>query len=105
MVGAEGTVSCLRSVSEEEFDVAESVAAPAAPARRSLVRPLVFTSTITTILALLFGMPWYTVVLAGNRWPAAVTVVGTVVFLGAAVAFPVLMFMGHARRGRDALAV
>jgi uncharacterized protein len=82
--------------------VAESVAVPA---RRSLVRPLIFTSIITAILALLFGVPWYTLVLSGNHWPAALTLVGTVVFLGAAVAFPVLMFVGHARRGRDGLAV
>jgi len=70
-----------------------------------LVRPLIFTSIITAILALLFGVPWYTLVLSGNHWPAALTLVGTVVFLGAAVAFPVLMFVGHARRGRDGLAV
>jgi len=82
--------------------VAESVAVPA---RRSLVRPLIFTSIITAILALLFGVPWYTLVLSGNHWPAALTLVGTVVFLGAAVAFPVLMFVGHARRGREGLAV
>ena len=82
--------------------MAESVAVPA---RRSLVRPLIFTSIITAILALLFGVPWYTLVLSGNHWPAALTLVGTVVFLGAAVAFPVLMFVGHARRGRDGLAV
>jgi predicted MPP superfamily phosphohydrolase len=69
------------------------------------VRPLIFTTVITAILALLFGVPWYTLVLAGNHWPAALTIVGTVVFLGAAVAFPVLMFTGHARRGRDGLAV
>ena len=69
------------------------------------MRPLIFTSVITAILALLFGVPWYTLVLSGNHWPAALTIVGTVVFLGAAVAFPVLMFVGHARRGRDGLAV
>jgi uncharacterized protein len=85
--------------------VAESVAAPAAPARRSLVRPLTFGLIITTILALLFGVPWYTVVLSGTHWPAPVTVLGTVLFLGGAVAFPVLMFTGHGRRGRDWAAV
>jgi uncharacterized protein len=85
--------------------VSESVAAPAAPARRSLVRPLIFGLTITTILALLFGVPWYTLVLAGTHWPAAVTALGTVVFLGGAVAFPVLMFTGHGRRGRDRAAI
>jgi predicted MPP superfamily phosphohydrolase len=86
-------------------NVAESVAAPAAPARRSVVRPLIFGLIITTILALLFGVPWYTLVLSGNHWPVAVTVLGTVVFLGAAAAFPVLMFTGHGRSGRDGLAI
>jgi uncharacterized protein len=84
--------------------VAESVAAPAAPARRSLVRPLIFGLIITTILALLFGVPWYTLMLSGTHWPAPVTVLGTVLFLGSAVAFPVLMFTGHGR-GRDRAAV
>ncbi len=82
--------------------MSESVAAPA---RRTLVRPLIFGLTITTILALLFGVPSYTLVLAGTHWPAAVTTLGTVVFLGGAVAFPVLMYTGHGRRGRDRAAV
>jgi predicted MPP superfamily phosphohydrolase len=86
----------------EELTVSESVAVPA---RRSLVRPLLFGLTITAILALLFGVPWYTLVLGGTRWSAPVVVAGTVLFLGAAVAFPVLMFAGHGRRGRDGLAV
>jgi predicted MPP superfamily phosphohydrolase len=66
---------------------------------------LIFTAILTTIIALLFGVPWYTLVLSGNRWPALVQILGTVVFLGAAVAFPVLMFTGHGRRGRDGLAI
>jgi uncharacterized protein len=53
--------------------------------------------TITAILALLFAVPWWTLVLAGNHWPAGVTVPATVVFALALVSFPVLMFTGHGR--------
>ena len=61
----------------------------ARPARRSL-RALRFTALLTTILALLFGVPWWTLVVAGSRWPTPVVVAGTAGFLGALVAFPVL---------------
>ncbi len=74
------------------------------PARRSL-RWLRFGATITAILVLLFGLPWWTVVLAGARWPTPVVVIGTVVFVGGLVAFPVLMYLGHGRRHRDWAAV
>ncbi|HYN93618.1 MAG TPA: metallophosphoesterase [Pilimelia sp.] len=77
-------------------------AARAAPARRSL-RPLFSGLTITAVLGLLFGVPWWTLVWAGNRWPTAVVVAGSLLFLGALVALPVLMYHGHGRR-RDAAA-
>ncbi|MGA8115072.1 MAG: metallophosphoesterase [Actinocatenispora sp.] len=70
------------------------------PARRSL-RPLLFGLTVTAALALLFGVPWWTLVLAGAHWPTSVVVVGTVVFVAALVAFPVLMFLGHGGRRLD----
>jgi predicted MPP superfamily phosphohydrolase len=60
----------------------------------------VFGLTITTILALLFGVPWWTIVLAGS-WPAAVVAAGTVLFGAGLVAFPVLMYVGHGRRRLD----
>jgi len=72
-----------------------------APARRSL-RPLLFGLTLTMILVLLFGVPWWTLI-AGAYWPAAVAAAGTIGFLGALAALPVLMFVGHAR-GRDGAA-
>jgi predicted MPP superfamily phosphohydrolase len=65
----------------------------------------VFGLTITAILLLLFGLPWYTVVVAGAHWPTTAVVVGTVAFGGALVSFPVLMVLGHGRRGRDWAAV
>ncbi len=80
--------------------VAASEAVEAAPARRS-VRPYLIGLTLTAILALLFGVPWWTLVVAGARWPGGVVVAGTVVFVLALVAFPLLMVTGHGRRRLD----
>jgi uncharacterized protein len=55
------------------------------------------------IVALLFGVPWWTLVVAPG-WPVAVVVAGSVVAVAAAVALPVLMVVGHGRRQRDAAA-
>jgi len=76
----------------------EAVPGPAAVRRRSLLRPLAFTATLAVVLGLLFGVPWWSLVMAGNDWPIAVRVTGTVFFAVALVAFPVTMFLGHARR-------
>jgi predicted MPP superfamily phosphohydrolase len=70
-----------------------------APARRSRsLRPVLFGVTLTAALLLLFGVPWWTLVVAGARWPGGVVAAGTVLFAAGLVAFPVLMFLGHARR-------
>jgi predicted MPP superfamily phosphohydrolase len=79
---------------------AASEAAQVAPARRSL-RPLLFGVTIAAVLALLFGVPWWTLVVADTRWPTAVVVAGTIVFVGVFVAFPVLMYLGHGSNHQD----
>jgi predicted MPP superfamily phosphohydrolase len=60
-----------------------------------------FGLTITAVLVLLFGVPWWSLVRAGNHWPGAVSVTATLVFAIALVAFPVLMFVGHGRRHLD----
>jgi predicted MPP superfamily phosphohydrolase len=59
-----------------------------------------FLVVLVAVLALLFGVPWWTLVLAPD-WPAAPTVAGTVLFGAAAVAFPWLMYLGHRSTGRD----
>jgi predicted MPP superfamily phosphohydrolase len=66
---------------------------------------LLFGLTLTAVLALLFGVPWWTLVGAGARWPAPVTAAGAVVFLGTLVGLPTLMIVGHGRRHSDRLAV
>ncbi|WP_432846944.1 metallophosphoesterase [Amycolatopsis sp. CA-161197] len=60
-------------------------------------------AALVVALLLLFGEPWSVFVLLPG-WPVAGTVVGTVVFAGAMVAFPVLMFQGHGPRQSDAAA-
>jgi predicted MPP superfamily phosphohydrolase len=72
-----------------------------AHARRSLLRPVVFGLVVVTALALLFGVPWWTLVRADTHWPLGVTVAGTVLFAAALVAFPVMMVLGNGRNARD----
>lgn len=69
--------------------------------RRSLLRPLLFGLTLVTVLALLFGVPWWSLVQSGNAWPAPVRVAGTAVFALGLAGFPVLMMLGHGRRHLD----
>lgn len=77
--------------------MATGEAVQVAPARRVL-RSLLFTATLVVVLGLLFGVPWWTLVVAGAGWPAPVAAAGTALFGGALVALPVLMFLGHGRR-------
>ncbi len=60
-----------------------------------------FGVTLVVALTLLFGVPWWTLVAAGDRWPAALFWTGTAVLLAAALAFPVLMVLGHNGQRRD----
>ncbi|MFI5493734.1 metallophosphoesterase [Actinoplanes sp. NPDC051859] len=69
--------------------------------RRRPGRALSFGLIVTAVLLLLFGVPWWTLVWSGNRWPTAVFAAGTVVSAALAAAFPVLMFSGHGRQHRD----
>ncbi|GIG91333.1 metallophosphoesterase [Plantactinospora endophytica] len=75
-----------------------ATAVPVAPPARRFLRPLLFGLTLTAILALLFGVPWWTMLVAGTHWPAPVVAAGTGVFVVALAAFPVLMYLGHGRR-------
>lgn len=68
----------------------------AAPTRRWL-RWVLFGTTITIALALLFGLPWWTLVVGYTSWPVPVVIAGSVAFAAALVAFPALMYLGHGR--------
>ncbi|SLL99468.1 MULTISPECIES: metallophosphoesterase [unclassified Actinoplanes] len=74
----------------------EEAAVAARPRRRRAGAR--FGVILVAVLALLFGVPWATLLWSGNAWPAPVRIAGTVVFVLVAAAFPVLMFRGHGRR-------
>jgi predicted MPP superfamily phosphohydrolase len=74
------------------------------PRRRSRGRAARFIALISAILALLFGVPWWTLI-AGAGWPTPVIATGTVLFVGAMAGFPYLMYLGHGRRHQDWAAV
>ncbi|HET6529200.1 MAG TPA: metallophosphoesterase [Actinoplanes sp.] len=69
--------------------------------RRRIRRIVRFVLTISLVLGLLFGVPWWTLVWSGNSWPRTAFVTGTVIFAVALAAFPVLLFAGHGRRHFD----
>ena len=75
-------------------DPAELVEETAHPPRRgSRWRRI---TLVCTVLALLFGVPWWTLVLA-PAWPTAITVAGTVLVAAALIGLPTLLFIGHGR--------
>jgi len=71
-------------------------AGEAAVEPRRSSRVLFFVSALVVVLALLFGVPWWTLV-AAPAWPTPIEAAGSVVFLVALAAFPALMFLGHGR--------
>lgn len=50
------------------------------------------------ISLILLAVPWWTLLAAQTRWPTAVVLVGTAVFVAAFVALPALMIRGHGGR-------
>ena len=70
--------------------------------RRRRVFPIGASLLVT--LGTLFGVPYWTVVLAGADWPTPYVVAGTALFVAALVAFVPLMVFGHGR-GRDRAAI
>ena len=61
-------------------------------------------AVVLAIMLLLFGVPWWTLLASGAAWPAVVFVVGTLLFVAALVALPLLMMLGHGRRHLDVAA-
>lgn len=64
--------------------------------RRHRQRVLGFGAILVTVMALLFGVPLWTLVLA-PAWPPPVTLAGVLIFAVGALAQPYLMFRGHGR--------
>ncbi|MGU3503305.1 metallophosphoesterase [Mycobacterium sp. C31M] len=78
-------------MTDNPAEVVEEIAHP--PRRGTRWRRL---AIVTAVLALLFGVPWWTLVVAGG-WPVPVVVVGTLLFAAGLIALPVLMFTGHGK--------
>lgn len=79
-----------------------AVVEPEAPTRRPRIWLRVLI--VSAILLLLFSVPWWTLLSAGNRWPAAVAIVGSGTLVAVFVALPALLVLGHGRH-RDRAAV
>ncbi len=78
----------------------------AQPDRRSRARRIAFRLlVVSVILLLLFGVPWWTLLVAGTRWPTPVLVIGSFAFAAAVLALLVTMVWGHGRRHWDWAAV
>jgi predicted MPP superfamily phosphohydrolase len=84
----------------EDLEPGRVAEAPPEGRRRS---PLRFAAVLTVAIGLLFGLPWWTLVLAPS-WPGPVVAGGTLVVLAGAVALPAYMVFGHGR-GNDRAAV
>ncbi|ONF67902.1 metallophosphoesterase [Amycolatopsis keratiniphila] len=63
-------------------------------------RILVRVAALIAVLALLFGVPWWTIV-GSPELPAALEVLGTIVFAVAVLAVPACMVLGHGPWQRD----
>ncbi|GAA0941854.1 metallophosphoesterase [Actinocorallia libanotica] len=74
-----------------------------AAARPGFLRPLVIGAVLVTVMGLLWGVPWWTLV-AAPGWGTAGFAAGSVLFAAAAVAMPGLKFLGH-RGGHDGMSV
>jgi predicted MPP superfamily phosphohydrolase len=82
----------------------QSVQLQQAPSPKSRRRWLVLIPVFGIELILL-GVPWWTLLSAGTRWPTAVVAVGTLAFVAAFVGLPASVVVGHGRRHRDWAAV
>ena len=70
--------------------------------RRKPLRIAAISATVASILALLFGYPWWSLVIRPD-WPTAVTIIGTVVFAALLIALPATMVLSNGHTDRDRL--
>ena len=85
-------------MTDNPAEVVESADPPRRSPRRWRRVAVVFA-----IMALLFGVPWWTL-LAGAAWPTPVIFTVSLVFSAGFVALPAAMMFGHGRRHSDAAA-
>ncbi|GGS30179.1 metallophosphoesterase [Actinokineospora fastidiosa] len=60
-------------------------------------RRVSFGLVVLVVVALLFGVPWWLLVVGGQAWSGWVVAGGTVVFLAGAIAMPWGLVVGHGR--------
>lgn len=60
---------------------------------------------VFTVMAILLGVPWWTLLSPAAAWPVPVVVTGTLVLVAMFVALPVMTTLGHGRRHLDWAAV
>lgn len=99
--GVREVINGVREVPRSRSAAVSSSEMVQAPPAGQSPRPLRFGLTVSAVLVALFGVPWWTLVVAGAQWPKTVVVVATILFVGGALALPLLMYLGHGRRGRD----
>lgn len=63
-----------------------------------------FLVPMLLVPALLFGIPWWTLVVGGQSWPAPVVIVLSLLAVVAFAGLPLLMMVGHGRRHLDVAA-
>ncbi|MFF8926468.1 metallophosphoesterase [Streptomyces longwoodensis] len=74
-----------------------------APRRRALYRLMRYLPLVAPVL--LWAVPCWVLLYAGQHWPAPVTAGGTALFVLGLVAMPLGMARGHGRRQQDAAAI
>ncbi|GAA4397595.1 metallophosphoesterase [Tsukamurella soli] len=69
------------------------------------MRRHLFAVAAMVVTAVLFVVPWWTLLSGGTRWPAPVVIAGTAALAALFVTLPVAMVWGHGRRRADRAAV
>ena len=64
-------------------------------------RWLPFMAVLLIVVGLLFGVPWWLLVVGGQAWPGWTVALGSALFLAGAVALPSGMVAGHGSRRSD----
>jgi predicted MPP superfamily phosphohydrolase len=81
-----------------ETETLPTAEAPPRPGRRSVPK---FAAIVAFVVTLLFGVPLWTLVYAGNGWPPVARAIGTLIFVAGAATLVLGMMRGHGRRASD----
>lgn len=84
-------------------DEVERTGAEPSPGRSPLLRLLRFVPLVAPVL--LWTVPWWVLLFAGEAWPYPVELGGTVVYVLGLLGMPFAMVRGHGRRQQDGAAI